>query len=197
MAKDETIGIDDADQWTDFRLDWLFDPDRQFDHLPIEDQVKMFKARDLRPGKTFNYAVKMFGPAGRRTRQIIAPSMSEMLLTQSESFDLPRRPTEVAKSCDVYRDTRTAANEDGATSKYNIWLEERRKLRHDLDSVAVSSDWLAKKPNKTEMEERVLKKLLDDKMAAMNRQMASGQLVSCMICVVVLVHCNLKTFSIF
>ena len=47
---------DDLDSWSTYNFEWLFDLDR-IDHLPIEEQLKLFKHRDL--GKVCFYCLSI------------------------------------------------------------------------------------------------------------------------------------------
>ena len=42
---------------------------------------------------------------------------------------------------------------------YRKWLAERKKLRHDLNSCGLNKAWLSSKSGRTDLENRVLKRL--------------------------------------
>ena len=46
---------------------------------------------------------------------------------------------------------------------YRQWLQQRQKLRKGLESLGLSDEWLARKPDKTELERRVLRRILEEK----------------------------------
>jgi hypothetical protein len=68
------LKITREESWDTYNLEWLFDPDRM-DHLPVEEQVKLYKQRDLAKVKFFKTACKIFGAPKSRKRVIIAPPM--------------------------------------------------------------------------------------------------------------------------
>jgi hypothetical protein len=58
-----------------FNLEWLFDPER-VDHLPIEDQLKMYRCRDLRQSKLFRFGIGLWDTLPSRKRRLVAPPMA-------------------------------------------------------------------------------------------------------------------------
>ena len=60
-----------CDQWDDFCLRQLFDP-KYIDHLPVADQLKYYKRRNLAKSKLYNTARKVWGDRhlGSRWRHI-------------------------------------------------------------------------------------------------------------------------------
>jgi hypothetical protein len=57
-----------------YSLEWLFDSDRM-DHLPIEDQLKMYRCRDLKQSKLFRFGIGLWETLPSRKRRLVAPSM--------------------------------------------------------------------------------------------------------------------------
>ena len=45
--------------------------------------------------------------------------------------------------------------------KYKSWFKERKMFRNDLENMGLNMDWLTHKPNKTQLEKRVLNEMLD------------------------------------
>lgn len=45
---------------------------------------------------------------------------------------------------------------------HKSWVEERKKLRSDLDQLGLNASWLKRKPDRTPLEECVLSRLLNE-----------------------------------
>ena len=95
-----------SDSWDEYNFDWLFDPDR-FDHLPIEEQVKLYKSRDLRQAKLYKCAAKIWGEPRSRVRRIVAPPMCTQLEPPDPGSDA--EPEVVVASSSSSLNSRTSA----------------------------------------------------------------------------------------
>ena len=82
------------DTWDTYNFEWLFDPERM-DHLPIEEQVKLYKQRDLHKVKFFKTACKIFGAPRSRKRVIVAPPMHTMEDKATTDFPEDRTVSEL------------------------------------------------------------------------------------------------------
>ena len=143
----------------------LFDP-YNFDHISEEDRLKLFKQRNLPHIKHYKAAVKIFGGPPRRTRAIVAPPMETPLKHRlglyHNQFVPPAAPVlngslkplgEAVKQPSA--EEKAQAEEDEKVAKYKSWIGERKKLRNDLENIGLNEEFLARKPNKTELEKRV------------------------------------------
>ena len=143
----------------------LFDP-YNFDHIPEEERLKIFKQRDLPHIKHYKAAVKIFGGPPCRKRVIVAPPMETPLKHRlglyHNVFVPPAAPVlngslkplgQAVKEPTAEEKARAA--EDEKVAKYKSWIGERKKLRNDLDHIGLNEEFLARKPDKTELEKRV------------------------------------------
>lgn len=173
---------------SEYNFDRLFDPD-QLDHLPIEEQLKRYKSRDLRKVKVYKCAAKIWGPPLSRTRRIVATmnchqqsstpagqqscvSGQQLLLPDKESSDLVEM-TDVDMSKFVSAGNLNNTSEEAsaiakttttdALMEYRKWLDERKRLRNNLDSLGLTEEWLANKPDKSPLEQRILRRLMEEK----------------------------------
>ncbi|CAL1527070.1 unnamed protein product [Lymnaea stagnalis] len=148
-----------------FDMERLFDP-YNFDHIPIVKRLDLFKKRDLAHIKHYKAAVKIFGGPQKRTRAIIAPPMEtpfkhrlghyHNVVSQPPSLILNgslktppvviKEPSEQEQKCFQEREKR---------SNYKSWIEKRKRLRLDLENLALSESLLSRKANKSELEKRV------------------------------------------
>ncbi|GFO23218.1 EF-hand domain-containing protein c3orf25-like protein [Plakobranchus ocellatus] len=148
-----------------FDMQRLFDP-YNFDHIHEKERLKLFKQRDLPHIKHYKAAVKIFGGPPCRTRVIVAPPMETPLKHRlglyHNVFVPPKAPVlngslkpleEPTKELSVEEKLRV--EEDEKVAKYKSWIGERKKLRKDLDGLGLNEDFLARKPDKTELERRV------------------------------------------
>lgn len=162
-----------TDSWDEYNFNWLFDPDR-FDHLPIEEQVKRYKCRDLRQAKLYKCAAKIWGEPRSRIRRIVAPPMcaqpeppnpfsdAEPEVVASGSSSLNSRNS--AEKLATNPDPKSLAFQvmPEAVASYQKWLGERKALRSGLESLGLNAEWLSRKPDKSPVELRVLQKILEE-----------------------------------
>jgi len=66
-----------------YNLEWLFDQ-RRVDHLPIEDQLKLYHCRNLSRSKLFRFGIGLWDTLPPRKRRLTAPSMN--LVDQTKAF---------------------------------------------------------------------------------------------------------------
>lgn len=148
-----------------FALERLFDP-YNFDHIPKNDRLKLFKQRDLPHIKHYKAAVKIFGGPPRRTRAIEAPPMETPLkhrigLYHDYKLDpLPptlnsslKPPPEPVKEISSEEKEKNAEIEK--TANYKSWIQKRQQLRGNLNSIGLNEAMLYRKTDKTELESRV------------------------------------------
>ena len=154
-------------EWSDYRLEWLFDPDR-YDHLPIEEQLNFFAQRNLRKVKIYKIATQLWGAPIKRKRKIIAPAMypegtnpfrvppSAPAITSELK---PQKPPPVMPT----KEEILEKEERERLNSYEDWIKERKKFRNNLENMGLNEEWLKKKPNKTALEQRVLNKIIADR----------------------------------
>ena len=76
ITEEERPGSADSWQsWKTYNFEWLYDPNR-FDHLPIDEQLKLYKHRDLKQTKIYKFAAQIWGAPQSRKRKIVAPPMN-------------------------------------------------------------------------------------------------------------------------
>lgn len=180
-----------TDSWDEYNFDWLFDPDR-FDHLPIEEQVRHYKCRDLRQAKLYKCAARIWGEPRSRVRRIIAPPMcaqpeppdpsdaeSETVAPSSASLNA-RASAEKLLSGPVQKSLAIQVMPE-AVASYEKWLGERKALRNGLESLGLNAEWLSRKPDKSPVELRVLQKILEEELIL--SQGLAKEMVSYCICI--------------
>lgn len=141
-----------ADKWTTYSLDWLYDPNR-FDHLPLDQQIALYKQRNLRKAKIFKLASTIWDSSYVRKRRFVAKSINLLPeITPIEKTEYSSDKTKSACECEE-------RNAFDLEAEYTQWISERRKLREGLESLSVNELWLASKHSRTPMEEHVLHNL--------------------------------------
>ena len=156
-----------CDVWEDSSLflERLFDP-YNFDHLPIEDQVKLFKQRNLLRTKFYKTAAGIWGAPLSRKRVINAPPMRDI---NNNDTVIVKQPVCSALKPQVVppppeNPVVTKAKEEYARFEdYKSWVNDRKKFRNDLDNMGLSEQWLAKKIDRTVLEERVLRRMIEER----------------------------------
>ena len=166
-SEDQISGRRDSISSLGSCLQWLFDPTR-IDHLPIEDQLKLYKSRDLAEVKTYKYATKIWGAPLSRKRVIVAPPM-EHRGKSVDSFE----STQITARLDTKRsildqiqpksEVPTKSSEKENLSDYKKWIAERKKFRKDLDGMGLSIEYLSRKSDLSRVERSVLKRMLAEK----------------------------------
>ncbi|XP_077986191.1 EF-hand calcium-binding domain-containing protein 12-like [Glandiceps talaboti] len=169
------------DEWEDFGLQRLFNPDNT-EYLPLEDQIKLYTERNLERPRLFRIASKIWGAPRNRKRVIIAPAM--------EKVERPRRQDGVLSGIDdpQHRQRNTTSentepigikdkaavdmnmNEpfgekgkqrleqqklDKKRTTYSAWLQERKCLRQQFNKLNdCTFHWLSTKPSKSPIEQK-------------------------------------------
>lgn len=146
-----------------FDMERLFDH-YNFDHIPTEKRLSLFKQRDLARVKYYKTAVKIFGGPSKRTRVHIAPPMKTLSKHRFGTYvnkfqphrDQPMnrqiKPPSVRLQSE---ETIVGKEEEEHVAHYNKLIAERKQLRNDLDSLVINEVYLARKINKSEIERRV------------------------------------------
>ena len=162
-----SVDSNDYNTWPTFNFEWLFDPDR-IDHLPIQEQLKHYAQRDLKKTKIYKHATKIWGAPLSRKRFIVAPSMygdgqgeaNSLIQRNTATSQLnPAKQVETGPSKEFIQEQL----EKDKVNKYKKWMDERKTFRKDLDNMGLNIEYLDKKPDKTAIEKRVLKRMLDEK----------------------------------
>lgn len=154
-----------------FPLGRLFDR-FNLDHIPERKHMDEFEHRDLAHIKHYKAAVKIFGGPLSRKRVMIAPPMETpmkhrlglylnkrtMPSAPELNTDLkPQKPFEKPEPEEIIAARAARERED----EYKSWFKERQKFRNDLENMGLNLKYLSSKPNKTVLEQRVLKQLND------------------------------------
>ncbi|XP_071491417.1 EF-hand calcium-binding domain-containing protein 12-like [Diadema antillarum] len=163
-----------ADSWADFGLRRLFNP-QSTEFLPMEEQLKLYKHRDLSATKKFSLAARVFGHPRIRKRIHVAPKMGDgtgverHVGTQRATAELrpqgdgrPRLEPIGAQGTVLTRRDKEIMHDmevQERMSEYKSWLHDRMALRAGLESMGLKESWLKAKPNLTSLEQRVLAQL--------------------------------------
>jgi len=141
---------------------------------PISLQLKRYKPRDLSSSHQVRTRCKIFPPKTLLRKTVIGPNDGGNRNLDFTDIEFPSYYKSLADGQDegkrrlgepksFVEPTETTvvrspspSSDDGPSFK--DWLASRKKLRSDLDNLGLHSDWLKRKPMKTELEERVLKK---------------------------------------
>eukprot|EP00058_Branchiostoma_floridae_P021064 XP_002606554.1 hypothetical protein BRAFLDRAFT_105284 [Branchiostoma floridae] len=148
-------------EFSDFGFQWLFDPN-DLAYLPIEEQLKHYKQRQLFPNHFYRVASKSFGSPSSRRRVIIAPPMNtagdgvrELKQPFHASLKPPPLPTKTLEE-EVREIQKEIAIREQECKE---WVAKRQTLRQDLNKLGLNQSWLARKPDRTGLESRVLGQL--------------------------------------
>ncbi|XP_019634126.1 PREDICTED: EF-hand calcium-binding domain-containing protein 12-like [Branchiostoma belcheri] len=161
-------------EFSDFGFAWLFDPN-DLAYLPIEEQLKHYKQRQLFPNLYYRVASKSFGAPVSRRRVIIAPPMStaddgvrELKQPFHASLNPPPPPTKTLEEevKEIQKELYIREQE------CKEWVAKRQTLRQDLNKLGLNQSWLARKPDRTGLESRVLGQL---KVSDRQRQQIQAQ----------------------
>ncbi|XP_070559428.1 EF-hand calcium-binding domain-containing protein 12-like [Ptychodera flava] len=171
------------DAWADFGLQRLFNPNN-IDFLPLEEQIKLYKQRDLAKTKAIRTEWKIWGEPRNRKRIIIAPPM-EKITPPIRRYDVtterfsqvdrtPSRNTETPphKMKTQYSKTYPPMGEkqkreleqqkmDQRREVYSPWLKDRRGFRKSFEQLDdCSFQWVSRKPSKSPIERKYYRKQL-------------------------------------
>ena len=168
MDKERPGSADSWQSWQTYNFEWLFDPER-FDHLPIEEQLKLYKHRDLKHTKIYKIAARIWGAPLSRKRKIVAPPMNTTweqgpLSTgiKAQQINSELKPTKAIRKQQTSADHEEMSNKNNIKS-YNKWMNDRKKFRANLDNMGLNEEWLARKPDKTALEHRVLRRMIEER----------------------------------
>lgn len=164
-----------ASDMSDYCLPWLFDPNRH-DHLPIEEQLQFYKHRNLRTVKIYKIATQMWGMQLKRKRIIEAPPMEQIVGSSTDdtpidSFKMQKESTMMNSQLKPQlppekKPTQAEVNafaQHQRIEDYKSWIKERKEFRKNLDSMGLSEEWLAKKPDRTALENKVLHRIIQER----------------------------------
>ncbi len=165
--------------WSDYGFHWLFSPDSNTSYLPVEEQIRQYKTRDLEKSKMYMMAAKLWGLGARSRRRIItAPPMTD----KPQLSFVTTQPLNKPKDLDVTQSAKGLKKKSGdwalsekeqqeahdeelkeRTTEYKHWYQERVRLREGLESLGLSEKWLKRKNDLTPLEQRVCEKLETDR----------------------------------
>ena len=171
-------------EWSDYGFQWLFSPEASNSYLPVEEQIKQYKTRNLETSKMYIMASKLLGLGATQSRRriITAPPMTDkprasLITTQANSSLKPPKVDDkktqvksVRKGDDwaLSKKEQQQAHEEELeerTVEYKHWYKERVKLREGLESLGLSENWLQRKTDLTPLEKRVCNKMEADRKA--------------------------------
>lgn len=147
----------------DYCLDRLFDPEELY-YTPMDELLKRYAKRNLRPGRMFNLAKRYGHVIPSRKRTIIAPPMNKRNFENMEkpvnnSIKTPLMKLNAEKNSKSIEDCDDSQIDDQKTKDDKQWLSERKNLRTGLNNLELKSEYLNKKKNLSESERRVLNAL--------------------------------------
>ncbi|CAF0895723.1 unnamed protein product [Brachionus calyciflorus] len=151
-------------EWS-FYLDRLFDPEQLY-FTPMEELIKRYKKRNLLPVRMYNLAKKYGNVEEKRTRIIQAPQMERpgQRIYGTENFYYPppkvyycNKPNEnrIKKENVSY-----SSEDENEEIDYETMMMNRKNLRNGLNQLDLNPEYLKKKKNLTEVERRVLNKMI-------------------------------------
>ncbi|KAJ8047403.1 EF-hand calcium-binding domain-containing protein 12 [Holothuria leucospilota] len=167
-------------EWSDFGLKRLFNPESH-EFLPIEDQLKLYKARDLHKSKVFATAKRIWGSTKVRNRVFIAPPMKDVVMKDVEVKLLSsplklaeaghrERPTEERRILSEQEKMELHQKElNQKMEDYKKWLKYRMELRNGLEDMGNQEKWLQSKPDMTALEQKVLERIIKRKMEKLEK----------------------------
>ncbi|XP_020623016.1 EF-hand calcium-binding domain-containing protein 12-like [Orbicella faveolata] len=115
--------------------------------------IKPPKARNLLPSKKYRESVKRWGEPTelKRKRVIIVPSI------KCAARDVSATTEDKDKNVQYESETDSFSSK---VERYKKQLQERKKTREILNRCGLKQDWLTNKTGRTELESRVLKRML-------------------------------------
>nr|XP_026693932.1 uncharacterized protein LOC100179680 [Ciona intestinalis] len=118
--------------------------------LPIDQQLLKYKKKDLHASHYHRTACRIFSNRKRIHRShfvddnpFAITSTKDELGSRTISYHTPNEEVVHVSSPDQ-------------VSTHKSWVEERRKLRHNLNNLGLTAEWLEKKPVRNSVESRVL-----------------------------------------
>ena len=166
-----------AEEWSDFCLDRLFDPE-ELHYTPMPELLKRYKKRNLRIGRMFNLAKKYGYVPPIRDRKIQAPQMERagQRIYGTENFYRPPEKKYFCTMPNTFNTNEHESNEslntitdddndddDDEQEKeidsqisYMAKLNERKQLRNGLNQLDLNVNYLERKKSLTEIEKKIL-----------------------------------------
>ncbi|XP_074644516.1 EF-hand calcium-binding domain-containing protein 12-like [Tubulanus polymorphus] len=136
-------------------------PDAKSISNHVIDDLKQYSSRDLKHTKFYRCAKRSFTDEKIRSRRITAPlhtsekagmwSMSARCTPHSQVSP----PTLKHEKKPTYSQREEAMD----VIEYDDWLRQRKKMRHELSKMGMSEGYLARKPNLTPIESRLLERM--------------------------------------
>ncbi|XP_070559008.1 EF-hand calcium-binding domain-containing protein 12-like isoform X2 [Ptychodera flava] len=175
ILKGDNLNMVDFIEWSDLGLKRLFNPNNS-EFLPIEEQLKLYKQRDLSKTKYYKTVIKIWGNSKPRKRLIVAPKMErvEGVDIQVKSPPVRLQPIEGQKGREWSKEDWVLSeaeklklhDEELAEKRetFKTWYDEQRQLRESLDSLGVSESWLARKSDRTPLEEKLYRKMVEERL---------------------------------
>jgi len=169
-------------EWSDFGLKRLFNPESH-EFLPIEDQLKLYKTRDLHQSKVFATAKRIWGSTKVRNRVFIAPPMKDEVTKDVEVklLSSPLKPAEAGQRERPREEPRILSEQekrelhqkelDRRMEDYKKWLKYRMDIRNGLEDMGNQEKWLQSKPDLTALEQKVLERIIKRKMEKLEKSL--------------------------
>ncbi|XP_074644628.1 EF-hand calcium-binding domain-containing protein 12-like [Tubulanus polymorphus] len=152
-------------EMSDLGLEWLFSPDN-YDHLTVEEQLKLYKQRDLTKTKIFKFATKIFWEPRSRKRVITATSKEQLRGDPNLNDKTPWTADirkQVPKPVPPTKEELIARVEADKRAEFKNWLDGRKELRSKIDSLGLTEELLQKKKDRTPMEQRLLSRMIEER----------------------------------
>ncbi|CAD5110926.1 DgyrCDS285 [Dimorphilus gyrociliatus] len=143
-----------------FHIKWLFDK-HHIGHLPLEEQIKFYKHRNLKPSHIFRFGWKTLGKqTPKRVRIHEAPKFADLNEQKSDLIFLKREQKSAGERRRALEKAKKLEEEE---KEHSNWINERKKLREDLKMLDDVEKFIRNKPHATEMEKRVVRRKKENK----------------------------------
>ncbi|XP_073431058.1 EF-hand calcium-binding domain-containing protein 12 [Dendrobates tinctorius] len=119
-----------------------------------------WKERDLAQTRFFRAACRTFGPPKSRTRRIFAPPMEKL---EAETQEIKGKTNVDSRGLRKSQGDGTTATEEPSPARRSVsdWILERKNLRTQVDNMGDVEKWLQGKPELTDLEKRIWKKMVE------------------------------------
>jgi len=134
--------------------------------LPIEDQLKRYKKRNLQASHAHRTSRKVFGsqkPLWRHHRVETDPfeiTNSTADAIHMHHDDTPFYSGVISRKMNQKVDISISEDEKISSQITTQWINERKQLRENLKNLSQIKSWLERKKDKTCLEEKVLNQLI-------------------------------------
>ncbi|XP_078487461.1 uncharacterized protein LOC100179680 [Ciona intestinalis] len=153
--------------------------------LPIDQQLLKYKKKDLHASHYHRTACRIFSNRKRIHRSHFVDD-NPFAITSTKDELGSRTISHLPLNEEVVH-----VSSPDQVASHKSWVEERRKLRHNLNNLGLTSEWLEKKPVRNSVENRVLAGL-----ASKVKRAPSVSLLNESVCV--LLHINrIQTYCLF